>query len=272
MDTPEINKFKRTKDIAFAIVLDLFLVVFTVLMLVDIQNRVKQGKYIGQDIESRNTITVSDTGEIYAKPDLAITTFSVLTEAKTVARALGENTAKMNKVIDSMKAEGIKTADLKTTNFSIYPRYDWLKETACDLYPCPPEGKRVLMGYEITQSLKVKIRDMEKIGDIIQKATDTGANEVGNLQFTIDNEDNLKKQARGQAIKKAREKARELASQLGVNLVKITNFNESFSTPRFYEYGYAMEKAMGEAAPEAPQIETGENKISVSVTITYEIN
>ncbi|KPJ55496.1 hypothetical protein AMJ49_07045 [Parcubacteria bacterium DG_74_2] len=249
------------------IILGVFLIALTFSTLVDIQNKIKQGKYIGQEIETKNTITVSDKGEVYAKPDLALTVFSVVTEAKTVNKAMEENTEKMNAIISFIKNEGVEEKDLKTISFNIYPRYEWYRTEI----PPYPEGKRVLVGYEIRQSLQVKIREMAKIGDIIQGATETGANQVGDLQFTIDNQDELKKQARSQAIEKAKTKAKELASQLDVNLVRITNFQESSVFPRYY----GLEKMVGVGAVEetpAPQIETGENKIEVTVTITYEIN
>ena len=245
------------------IILTVFLLAVTIYTVVSVQNKIKEGRYIGQEIESRNTITVSDKGEVYARPDLAITTFSVITEKKTVSEAMSENTEKMNTIIDSMKEQGVEDKDLKTTSFNIYPRYDWYNETM--FYP---QGRRVLIGYEVRQSLQVKIRDMEKIGEIIQGATDAGANQVGDLQFTIDNEDEFKKQARGQAIEKAKAKAQELASQLGVRLVRIVNFSESGVFPRYY----AFEEATGMGGDGAPQIEVGENKIEVNVTITYEIN
>ena len=109
---------------------------------------------------------------------------------------------------------------------------------------------------------------MHDIGSIIQGATDAGANQVGDLQFTIDKEDEFKKQARKEAIKKAKSKAEELASQLGVKLVRIADFSEGVSVP--YYYGLEKSVAMG-AGEAAPQIETGENKIEVTVSITYEI-
>ena len=248
------------------IILTVFLLALTVYTVVVIQNKIKEGRYIGQEIESRNTITVFGKGEVYTRPDLAITIFSVVTEKKTVSEALSENTEKMNTIIDSMKEQGVEDKDLKTTSFNIYPRYDWYNETR--FYP---QGRRVLVGYEVRQSLQVKIRDMEKIGEIIQKATNAGANQVGDLQFTIDNEDEFKKQARGQAIEKAQDKAKELASQLGVRLVRIVNFSESGVVP----YYYGLEKIVGMGGSEetaAPTIETGENKIEVNVIITYEIN
>jgi uncharacterized protein YggE len=245
-------------------VLIIFLAVLTISTAVGIQNKIKEGRYIGQEIETKNTIMVSETGEVYAKPDLALTTFSVKTEAKTVAQAMTENTEKMNDIIDFMKDSGIEEKDLKTTTFNIYPCYEYRRDNL--IYP---SGSRVLVGYEVIQSLQVKIRDLEKIGQIIQGATEAGANQAGDLQFTIDQEDELKKQAREQAIDKAKDKAEELASQLGVNLVRITSFSESGQFPR---YDYALKEATSLGGGETPQIETGENKIEVTVTITYEIN
>jgi len=248
-------------------VLIIFLIALTISTIVGIQNKIKEGKYIGQEIETKNTITVSDRAEVYAKPDLALTTFSVKTEAKTVAQAMADNTEKMNKIISFMKDSDIEEKDLKTTTFNIYPRYEYRRVEV----PPYPSGKRVLVGYEVTQSLQVKIRDLEKIGQIIQGATDRGANQVGNLQFTIDKPDELKKQAREEAIKKAKAKAEELAKQLGVNLVRITNFSESVPTTRFVVPMAAEAIGIG-GGEETPEIETGENKIEVAVTITYEIN
>ena len=263
------EKNKNLHVILFSI-LCVLLSVLAISTIVDIQNKIKEGRYIGQEIESKNKITVSATGEVYAKPDLALTTLSVVTEAKTVAEAMEGNTEKMNGIIEFVKGKGIEEKDLKTTTFSIYPRYEWHK--ADETFPYYPERKRVLVGYEIRQSLQVKIREMDKIGEILEGAASEGANQVGNLRFTIDDEDEVKKEARGEAVQKAKEKAKELASQLGVKLVRITNFNENVASPKYYGY-----EAMGmggdmESEASAPQIETGENKISVTVSITYEID
>lgn len=262
---PKIEK-KNLHQI-FLVIVILFLVSLTVLVGVKIFNEIKEGKYIGQGIKSQNTIAVSATGEVYVKPDLAVVVFSAVTEEKTLTEALSKNTEKMNMVIDFIKNQGIEEKDLKTTSFNIYPRYEWYEEIEIPPYP---KGKRVLVGYEVHQSLQVKIRDMEKIGDILQGATDAGANQVGDLQFTIDKEDEFKKQARQQAIEKAKEKADELAIQLGVNLVRITSFQESSVLPYFYAIPEAA-VGMG-GGGEAPKIEPGENLIKSTVTITYEIN
>ena len=209
-------------------------------------------------------ISEAPRGEFFTTSNLGITVFSVKTEKKTVAQAMSENTVKMNEIIDSMKDLGVEEKDLKTTAFDIYPRYNYIEATPF------VQGERVLSSYEITQSLQVKIRDLEKIGQIIQSATNAGANQVGNLSFTIDNEDEFKKQAREEAINKAKAKAKELANQLGVDLIRIIGFYES-GEPVYYD-NYSMKEAVGIGGGGIPQIETGENKISVSVSITYEIN
>jgi len=228
--------------------------------IVVIIHTLRSSNYINKDIQKVPTITISGVGDVYAKPDIGLVTLSVVTEAKTVAQAMTENTSKMNGVISFVKKQGVEEKDLKTTNFNISPRYEYNSKT----------GVRTLVGYEITQSLQAKIRDLSKIGAILEGATEFGANEVGNLQFTIDDEDALKIQAREEAIKEAKSKAESLAKQLGVKLVRITNFSESGSVPYPYYKTMSLE-AIG-AAGETPQIETGENKISITVNITYEIN
>lgn len=261
---------KKYLLVSFLTIFNILLVFLVVWLGVAIQNSIKQGRYIGRDIESRETITVSGQGEVYAKPDLALIDFSVISQAKTVDGAMADNTGKMNGVIDFIKGLGVGDKDLKTTNFNIYPRYEWQEAGTC--FPPCPVGRRALVGYEVHQSLQVKIRDMEKIGEIIQGSTAAGANEVGSLRFTIDNQDELKKQARAEAIEKAKIKAKELSSQLEVKLVRITNFSEGSSLPRSYDFSEAamMGKGMEEQALE-PDIETGENKIEINVSITYEI-
>ncbi len=252
---------KGKKKIFFALlsVLTIFVVVLIISTSVDVVNKIKEGRYISQNVRMRNSIVISETGEVYASPDLAVISFAVVNEAKSVTDAMNENSATMNNVIEAVKEQGIEDKDLKTTSFNIYPRYEYSEGTY---------GKRILVGYEVIQELQVKIRDLGKIGIIIERAADSGANRVDDLYLTIDDQDALKKQAREQAIAQAKTKAGELALQLGVKLGKIVSFNESFYAPR-YDTQYSMKEGIGGA--EVPDIQTGENKISVSVIITYEI-
>jgi len=244
--------FKNKNTAAVLMIIFGVLLVFLIVWLgMDINNKLN---------ESENTITVSATSEVYAKPDLALTTFSVVTEAKTVGEAMQENTAKMNAVTAFVKSQGVEDKDIKTTNFNISPRYEWNEEWR----------NRTLVGYEVSQSLQVKIRDLTKVGAIIQGATESGANEVGSLQFTIDNEDVLKEEARAKAIEEAKTKAKILAERLDIRLVKIISFSENGVVPMPY-YTATSKEALGVGGGAIPDIQTGENKISVSVFLTYQI-
>lgn len=240
-------------------VLVLLLIALTVFTGVIIRNKLKQGRHIEK---AENTITVSGQGEVYAKPDLAVVNFSVITEKDTVDQALQVNKERMNRVIARLKDQGIENKDLKTTTFDLQPRYEWYeKETS------RKEGKRRLVGYEVTQELQVKIRNLGSVGEVIQEATDAGANKVGNIRFTIENREEFKKKARNKAIEQAKSKAEEISSQLEVELVKIVNFSEDFYTPRPYS-GVVKEQAAGGA----PEVEPGQNKVEVNVSVTYEID
>ena len=253
---------KKIILIILLVVLSVFLIILSVSGVIDIFNKIKQGRYIGQEAEFKNSIVISETGEVYAKPDLAVVNFSVIEEAKTAAEATSKNTETMNNIIQAMEDQGIEDKDLKTISFNLYPRYEYTDDTF---------NKRILVGYEVSQNLEVKIRDMEKIGTIIEEATSAGANDVGGLQFTIDNEDGLKKEARAQAIGKAKNKAQELSSQLGVKLGRVISFNESFFVP-YYDNRAYLEKAEGMGGGgSVPDIQTGENTISVTITVVYEI-
>lgn len=239
--------------------LTIFLILISVGQIFSISNEVKRGRYIGQEFERVHTITVSGEGKVEKIPDMAEITMSVVTKNFDLKKAQDENSSKVNAIIKFFTDQGIKKEDIKTSQYNIYPQYDYTQY-----------GKKFL-GYEIRNSLYVKIRDFEKIGLFFEKAVELGANEVSGLNFTIDKKDEAQKEARKKAIDNAKEKAKVLADQLGVVLVRITNFSEGGS----YDYPrplYAAEKAIGiGGGGAAPQIEPGQNEIISNVSITYEI-
>ncbi len=245
-------------------VLTLLLLVLTASTAVGVYNKIKESRYIGQEVEAQNTITASGQGEIYADPDLAVVNFSVVTEKDTVDQALKANKEKMNDVIKQIKEKGVEEKDLKATTFNIQPRYEWHETEASK------QGERVLTGYEVTQELRTKLRDLGQIGKVIQEATGAGANRVGGIQFTIEDEEEVRKQARKEAIDQAKTKAQETASQLGVKLSKIVDFSENFYTPR--TTSDMMLKSEQAEAGTTSQIEPGQNKVEVRVSITYKID
>ena len=244
----------------FALIL--LLISLVVYVIIAVMSQLKEYRYIGGEIAYQETVSVEGRGEVYAKPDVAMVIFSVSNEAKTVADAIQENSQIINEVISSVKIQGVEAKYLKTISFNLYPRYEYEEVEGL----VRPEGKRVLVGYEVRQSLEVKIKDMENIGNIIQAATNAGANQIGALNFTIDNEDVYKEEARRLAIEQAEAKAEQLASQLGIKLLGIKSFSENI-------YGvagtYRASADMVESV--SSNIEVGENKIEARVNITYKI-
>jgi len=211
-----------------------------------------------------NQFSVSATGRVYAKPDIANLTVGLKTEAKaTAALAVKENTDKMNEVIKVLKDLGIEEKDIKTTNYNLQPVYDWTDRS----------GQR-LKGYEVNQNIEIKIRDLNKIGDAIAKTTEKGANQAGNISFTIDDEFELKNEAREEAIKKAKEKAEMIVAETGMRLGKIVNVYENqVYMPVYANYSKEMAYGLGGARDEmvAPEIQVGQNEVVVETTVVWEV-
>src|SRR5579862_8496798 len=198
-------------------------------------------RYIGAGIPAANTIQVSGHGEIFAAPDIATFSFSVVSDKSTVADAQSDATTKANAITDYLTAQGISKDDIQTTNYSINPTYTY-ENGVC---PQPaigapngvssgsavycPQGRQVLTGYEVNQTDTIKVRDTSKAGDLLAGVGSKGATNVSGLNFTFDNPDAVQNQARDKAIADAKSKAQTLASELGVSLVRVTSFNESSS-------------------------------------------
>jgi hypothetical protein len=209
-----------------------------------------------------NLVSVSGTGEVYVTPDIGSVSFSVVTENRDVSVASDENATKMNDVIEYIKSESVESKDNKTSGNNISPRYEWNNDT----------GKRSLVGYEVTQTISVKIRDLSKVGTIISNATSKGANDVSSLSFVIDDDEEAKAQAKELAIENAKKKAEDLEKMLGIKMVRIVSYSEySSDMLRATSYDYAVNESMKVASSIAPTIEVGENKVTSTVTITYSI-
>lgn len=244
-------------------------------------NQFKAAKYIGSGIMPQTSISVNGKGEIPTKPDIATFTYSINEKAKTVEAAQDAASAKANKVLEALKTAGVSEADLKQTNYNINPEYDYV-QTPCyqtAIYPPVPcsNGKSVLKGYEVTQSVEVKVRDLAKAGSLFQTVGTLGVSNVYGLVFSIDKIDEVKEQARLMAVADAKQSAEKLAKQLGVTLVRITSFYDQCSYGCYGDMYYGRESVAPMAAGsanskvEAPSIPAGEQKIQSNVTITYEI-
>ena len=227
-------------------------------------------RFIGSGVPATNTVTVSGEGEVFAVPDIASFSVMVQERGETVGPAQDAATEKSNAVIAYLKEQGIEEKDIKTTEYSVYPRYEYLNSTCRDGY-CPP-GEQTLVGYEVSQTLLVKVRETKKAGEILSGVGKLGASSVSGLSFTIDDEDALKMEARGMAIRDAEARAEALSKQLGVRLVRIVGFNEDGSSYPPIAYGMGGEIAVRQDSAKATlELPVGENKITSNVSITYEI-
>ncbi|MBI2610590.1 SIMPL domain-containing protein [Candidatus Kaiserbacteria bacterium] len=245
--------------------------VLALFLLVGVVREFSELRYIGTGVPATNTITVSGEGEVFAVPDTATFSVTVQEEAVEVKDAQDVATKKVNEIIAFLKGEGIEEKDIRTADYNVYPQYDYIQTVCRDGY-CPP-GRQELRGFQVSQTLTVKVRDTEKAGNLLSGVGELGASSVSGLSFTIDDEDALKREARGQAIEDARTKAAELAKQLNVRLVRIIGFSESEGgyPPIPYAYGRGGDMVAMEAKAIAPEIPVGENKIVSNVSVTYEI-
>ncbi len=216
-----------------------------------------------------NSISVTGEGEVFSVPDLATFSFSVSAEGKTVSDAQKQVTDKMDAILPALKGMGIDEKDVKTTDYSVYPKYSY-EEIRCLAYPCPA-GRQVQDGYTANHSVSVKVRKTDDAGKALALAGDNGATNLSNVSFTVDDPEKVSAGARALAIADAKEKAKVLAKDLGVKLVRVVSFND-MSGGNMYNYREAAYGGDGLVAQvKAPTLPTGENKVKVVVNIIYEI-
>lgn len=199
------------------------------------------------------TVSFVGEGKVKAVPDTARIDIGLVTEGKDTITVQNENSSKMNAVIKFLKDRGISETDVKTSNYSLSPKYEYSK------------GKSSLAGYILSQNLTVIVRNLDKIGDILDGAVGSGANRIDSVSLFVDKPEELKNKAREEAVKIAKEKAALASKTVGFRLGRLVNFNEGFSgePPVFYE---ALDRG-GVAG--ATQIEPGSQEIKVNVTLTY---
>lgn len=248
------ESLKKKFYLIITLVVLAFLII-TLLPLIFNYSKIKQTKQIQ---EPAHILTVSAEGKVKLTPDLAIIQAGVETIKPTSMEAQNENDKKMNAVIEAIKNEGVKKEDIQTTNYSLQDLYDYT------------DKGRVFKGYQANQNVSVKIRDINKIGKILGAVSAAGANQIGGVQFTIDNPEISKNQALKEAIAKAKEKAKELAANADVKLGKIISLSES-STSYVPQPYYALEKGMGGGSAVTPNIEAGETEVTAQVTLIFEI-
>lgn len=215
---------------------------------------------------SYRSFGVTSEGKVVAVPDVATFSFGLITQGgKDVAKLQSDNSTKVNKAIDFLKQAGVAEKDIKTINYSINPRYQGYNCGVGEL--CPPAQ---IIGYEINQTVEVKVRKFDKVGDILAGVVTQGANSVSGLQFTVDDIKKLESEARGLAIKAANTQAELVAQAGGFGLGSLLSVDEVTNSPYPYAMGSAMADVKMMAAP-APAIQAGSQEIVVRVNARYQI-
>lgn len=247
------------------------LVLFSAFLLVKVVGELKKIPNIGKEVYPQSTIMVNGSGEAYAIPDIATFNFTVTELGNTVSDAQEKLDQKINSSLSAVREAGVEDRDIKTTNYNVYPKYEW-EQIYCITTPCPA-GKNVLKGYEVSQTVSVKVRDTEKAADLVTKVGAANVSNISGLEFTVDDREKYVAEAREQAIKEAKEKAKVLAKQLGVRLGDIIYYNDSSDYPMPY-YAEGMGGDMMKVSAVAParaELPKGESKIVANISITYEI-
>ena len=198
-------------------------------------------------------IHVSGTGQVSASPDIAYTQFGIQTFSDQLEEALNTNNNLMASINKALQNIGVNDTDIVTTQFNVNPQYDYKNDS------------RDLLGYWVNNQLRVTCRDLTKIGNLLQVAVDAGANTVNGIQFSIEDTERLRAQARSLAVADARQRAETLAKAADVKLGHAIDIRESSNNYPVYA------KAEFDLAEGAVPIETGQLDVTISVQVLFSI-
>ena len=226
------------------------------------QGSTASGGISNLNISNQQTgIWVTRQGEVSVEPDIAVISLGIEAEADSVATARNSAAAAMNDVMDTLTSNGIAEKDIQTQYFNIQQVRTWDRQTE----------KEVVTGYRVTNTVTVTIRDIEKVGTIIDVVTEAGGDltRINGINFSIDNPDEYYEQVRKEAMIDAKKKAEELAKLANVNLGDATFISENL----YYAPVARSAMAMGydEGASYNTSISPGELDISLSVQVAYAI-
>lgn len=199
-----------------------------------------------------NLISVTGTGTVIAKPDIAYIQVGYEAHNKIALTAQNEAKTKMAGIIKLLKAQGVKDADLKTTNISLYKTADYVKEVKNEYYVA-------------VNTVEITIRDLDSIGNLIDTAANSGSNQLGSVRFSIENQEKYQIQAITLALKNASNKANAIATFSDIKIGKPSRISEnSYGGGMIYREASTMAKA-----DIATPVEVGTINIEATVNVEY---
>lgn len=227
-------------------------------------------KGLGNVNPARNSISVNGEGEVVSIPDIATFSFVVSVDAKTVSNAQSQVTEKIDAILDGLESLDIEEKDIKTTDYSIWPKYTYTRPICTPEY-CP-QSRRIQDGYTVSHNISIKVRKTENVGEAIALVGERGVTNLSSISFTVDDIEKVLDEARAKAIEDAKSKAKLLSKELGVRLVRVVNFYDNTNRDPVLYRAEALEGDVSRTLAEVtPTIPLGENKVIVNVTIIYEI-
>jgi uncharacterized protein YggE len=203
----------------------------------------------------KRILSLSAAGAVKAAPDEVTISTGVTSEAPTAREALEKNSAAMTRVVEAMKADGVDPKDIQTTDFSVQP-----------IYPERKGSEQRIIGYRVTNSVRLMVHDIGKLGVILDEVVNLGANQIGAIEFGVAEPEVLKDEARKEATAKAIANAKLYAEAAGVELGPVLSLTEEDGV---YQPRYAVPAAM-EAAKAVP-IEAGTTTVEVKVQMSWEL-
>ena len=206
--------------------------------------------------QKSTTFDVTGEGKVTLKPDMASVTVGIQANGASVKAAQDQINTTINKVSEAVKALGVDSEDIQTTNYNINPEYDY---TA---------GQKI-KGYQASTNLSIKVKKVDLVNQVIDAATSNGANQVGGVNFDVDDKAKAHNEAREEAVKDAKTKAEAAAKIAGFKLGKIINYSENlggFSPP-------IMMRTMDAKATveNSTQVEPGSTDVTVNVILSFEV-
>ena len=202
-------------------------------------------------------LSVSASADATRVPDVASLSTGVVTQAADANAALKANSAQMNKVVAAIRAAGIAERDIQTSGININPQYRYAENQ-------PP----TITGYQASNTVNIKVRDIAKLGEVLDALVASGANQVNGPSFEIDQPEAAYDEARQAALKKAQARAEMYAKSLGLRVRRIVSISEGggFRPPMPMMKAMAMD-ARAESAPVAP----GETTLSANLDVVFEL-
>lgn len=235
----------------------------------------------GSSLAPARTLSVSAQGKTTAAPDLAEVSFSVISQGANPDALNTDNNQKMSAAIDFVKSLHVASSDITTTNYDISPDYQTNTVTAPIAVsqissavagvPMRTISSSTIVGYTLTQTVQVKIRDFANIAKLLGGLPALGINQVSGVTFTFNDPDQFLAIARADAMTKAEAKAGEMAAEAGVSLGKIVSVQEYGNIPVFSPVRYAAASSMAQSSVSMPTIEPGTQDITDQVTMVYEL-